>query len=59
MRCHLRAFGPLLLALFFAVTVQTLVPSTVNAQQQEEDVPDRRNRLLRAGGLGESLWIHW
>ena len=62
MRRPLRALGPLLLALFVAVTVQSLVPSSVNAQQQEEDVVYLKDGSILRGTviedvIGESLRI--
>ena len=62
MRRPLRALGPLLLALFVAVTVQSLVPSSVNAQQQEEDVVYLKDGSVLRGTviedvIGESLRI--
>jgi hypothetical protein len=62
MRRRLRAFGPLLLALFVAVTAQSLVPRTVNAQQQEEDVVYLKDGSILRGTIiedviGESLRI--
>ncbi len=62
MRRPLRALGPLLLALFVAITVQSLVPSSVNAQQQEEDVVYLKDGSILRGTIiedviGESLRI--
>lgn len=62
MRRPLRALGPLLLALFVAITVQSLVPSAVNAQQQEEDVVYLKDGSVLRGTIiedviGESLRI--
>lgn len=62
MRRPLRALGPLLLALFVAVPVQSLVPSPVNAQQQEEDVVYLKDGSVLRGTIiedvpGESLRI--
>lgn len=62
MRRPLRALGPLLLALFVAVTVQSLVPSSVDAQQQEEDVVYLKDGSVLRGTviedvIGESLRI--
>lgn len=62
MRRPLRALGPLLLALFVAVTVQSLIPSQINAQQQEEDVVYLKDGSVLRGTIiedvpGESLRI--
>lgn len=62
MRRPLRALGPCLLALFIAVTVQSLTPISVNAQQQEEDVVYLKDGSILRGVIiedvpGESLRI--
>ncbi len=55
MRRPLRALGPLLLALLVAVTVQSLVPSSVNAQQQEEDVVYLKDGSVLRGTVIEDV----
>jgi len=58
----LRFLGPVVLALFVAVTVQSLAPTLVNAQQQEEDVVYLKDGSILRGQIiedvvGESLRI--
>jgi hypothetical protein len=62
MRRPLRCLGPIFLALFVAVSVQTLAPTLVDAQQQEEDVVYMKDGSVLRGTIiedipGESLRI--
>jgi hypothetical protein len=62
MRRPLRCLGPIFLALFVALTVQSLVPAPANAQQQEEDVVYLKDGSVLRGTIvedvpGESLRI--
>ncbi len=62
MRRPLRCLGPIFLALFVAVLTQSFLPSSVNAQQEMEDVVELKDGSILRGTIvedipGESLLI--
>ena len=55
MKRPLRCLGPIFLALFVAVTVQSLAPTLANAQQQEEDVVYLKDGSVLRGTIIEDV----
>jgi hypothetical protein len=55
MRRPSRCLGPILLALFVALTVQSVVPVLANAQQQEEDVVYLKDGSVLRGTIIEDI----